>query len=150
MNTLTEFLRQQKKADKPEGLTKRKKEWSNALKALFQQINTWLADAKKEKLVNVKEGEIQITEKALGTYKAPYMTLNFTSKFDKKIVEIRPVGSMIIGADGRVDMVSPKGTYLFLFVASTNKWVHGSGKQPVDFPELTEELFTELLKRSLA
>jgi hypothetical protein len=47
-------------------------------------------------------------------------------------------------------MVSAKGTYLFLYLADQNKWVHGSGTRPSEFRELTDEVFTNLLKRALA
>lgn len=146
MSTLTDFLRQQKKVYDPELLDGMKKEYLAALDALFQKIKTWLAEAKKEKLIDYKEGEKQITEETLGTYKVPFLTL----VFNNKKVEIKPMGSLIIGANGRADMVSPNGTYMFLYFTKEKKWVHGFGMKPADFPELSKDVFEDLLKRSLA
>ena len=65
-------------------------------------------------------------------------------------MKVKPIGSTIIGADGRVDMESANGTFMFLYVAGQHKWVHGVGKRPAEFPTLTEDLFFDLFKRALA
>ena len=113
---------------------------------MFQQIRLWLAEAEQKKLIKVSSAQVELTEEALGTYTAPSLTLTVGAR----IVKLRPIGSTIIGADGRVDMESPNGVYMFLYLAGTKKWVHGLGERPADFPELTEELFTNLLKRALS
>ena len=146
MSTLTEFLREQKEANKPQLRAQRRREWQDALNDFFGQIRSWLKEAERDKLIKVQSGQVKLTEEALGAYKAPCLTLTV----GVKTVKLRPVGSTIIGADGRVDMESHNGAYIFLYLADTKKWVHGSGKQPADFPKLTEELFTNLFKRALA
>ncbi|MEC4679382.1 MAG: hypothetical protein VST67_01630 [Nitrospirota bacterium] len=146
MSTLTEFLRQQKKTNNPQLQAKRKREWLDTVNSFFQQIRSWLAEAEKDKLIKISPGHVELTEETLGTYSAPILTL----MTGPKTVKLRPIGSTIIGADGRVDMESPNGVYMFLYLADGNKWVHGVGKSPTDFPELTEELFTNLLMRALA
>ncbi len=146
MATLTDFLRNQKAADNPERRTQRQKAWLSALDKLFQDIRSWLAEAEREKLIKVRLEKIRHTEENLGTFEVPRLTLTV----DHKTVCLKPIGATIIGADGRVDMVSTKGTYLFLYFADQGEWVHGSGMKPSQFPKLTEEVFTDLLKRALA
>jgi hypothetical protein len=146
MSTLIEFLQRQKEVNKPERQAQRQKEWLGTLNVLLQNIQTWLAEVEQKKLVRITRGSTRLTEETLGTYTAPFLTITF----DKKNVKITPVGSVIIGADGRVDMESSNGTYIFLYLAEKGKWVHGFGKHPVDFPELTKELFENLLQRALA
>ncbi|MEC4681924.1 MAG: hypothetical protein VST67_14670 [Nitrospirota bacterium] len=146
MATLTEFLRNQKAADDPERRTQRQKAWLSALDKLFQKIRSWLAEAEREKLIKVRIEKVNHTEESLGTFKVPRLSLTV----DHKIIILKPIGATIIGADGRVDMVSTKGTYLFLYLADQDKWVHGSGITPSEFQELTEKIFTDLLKRALA
>lgn len=146
MSNLTEFLRLQKVANKPQLRARRLNEWRGALDVLFQQIRSWLAEAEQKKLIKVGSGRVELTEEALGAYTAPFLTLTVGAK----TVKLRPIGSTIIGADGRVDMESPNGIYMLLYRADTKKWVHGFGKQPANFPDLTEKLFTDLLKRALS
>ena len=58
----------------------------------------------------------------------------------------------IIGANGRVDIESKVGTYMLLYRATEDIWVHSAkgDKHPAYFPELTEELFGQLLSKSLS
>lgn len=147
MATLTELLRKQKAADNPDRRTQRQKAWLSALDTLFQKIRSWLAEPEREKLIKARIEKVSHTEESLGTFEVPRLTLTV----DHKTITLKkPIGATIIGADGRVDMVSTKGTYLFLYFADKNKWVHGSGTRPSEFHELTEEVFTDLLKRALA
>ncbi|MEW6245577.1 MAG: hypothetical protein AB1555_02580 [Nitrospirota bacterium] len=145
MGTLTDFLREKQKARSPERQARRRKKYLDAVDAFFEQVRSWLAEAQREKLVKVHEDKIKITEEALGAYTAPCLRLTAAGK----TVKLRPIGSTIIGADGRVDMESVNGTYMFLYFADQEKWVYGMGRQPAEFPELTEDLFTDLLKRAL-
>lgn len=146
MTAITEFLRRQKETDSPHQRAQRQKEWLDAVERLLRHIRSWLAEAQQEKLIKIHPDKIKITEENLGTYTAPYLVLTAAGK----TVKVKPIGSTIIGADGRVDMESTNGTFMFLYIADQQKWVHGVGKQPAEFPDLTEALFTDLLKRSLA
>jgi hypothetical protein len=146
MAAITEFLRQQKEAGSPRRKAERQKKWLDAVDDLFRQIRSWLSEAQQEKLVKIHEDKIKITEETLGTYTAPCLRLTAAGK----TVKLRPIGSTIIGADGRVDMESVNGSYMFLYLADHGKWVYGFGRSPAEFPRLTEDLFIDLLKHALA
>jgi hypothetical protein len=146
MTAITEFLRQQKEAGSPRRRAQRQKEWLDAVEDLFRQIRSWLAEAQREKLIKIHQDKIKIIEEPIGTYTAPSLILATAGK----TVKVKPIGTTIVGADGRVDMESANGTYLFLYLADQHKWVHGVGKRPAEFPELTEDLFADLLKRAFA
>lgn len=146
MTAITEFLRQQKAAGSPRRRAQRQKKWLDAVEDLFRHIRSWLAEAQREKLIKIHPDKVKIIEETIGTYTAPCLILTAAGK----TVKVKPIGSTIIGADGRVDMESANGTYMFLYIADEHKWVHGAGKRPAEFPELTEDLFTHLLKRALA
>ncbi len=146
MTAITEFLRRQKETDSPHRRSQRQKEWLDAVEGLLRQIRSWLAEAQREKLIKIHPDKIKITEENLGTYTAPCLVLTAAGKS----VTVKPIGSTIIGADGRVDMESVNGSYMFLYLADKGKWVYGLGRQPAEFPRLTEGLFTDLLKRALA
>ena len=146
MTAITEFLRRQKETESPHRRVQRQKEWLDAIEGLLRQIRSWLAEAQREKLIKIHPDKLKITEENLGTYTAPSLVLTAAGK----TVKVQPIGSTIIGADGRVDMESANGTFMFLYLADQDTWVHGVGRQPSEFPDLTEDLFTDLLKRSLA
>ena len=146
MTAITEFLRRQKKTDSPHRRVQRQKEWLNTVEGLLGHIRSWLAEAQREKLVKIHPDKIKITEENLGTYTALSLVLTAAGK----TVKVKPIGSTVIGADGRVDMESANGIFMFLYLADQDTWVHGVGRQPSEFPDLTEDLFTDLLKRSLA
>ena len=146
MTAITEFLRRQKETESPHRRVQRQKEWLDAVEGILGHIRSWLAEAQREKLIKIHPDKIKITEENLGTYTAPYLVLTTAGK----TVKVQPIGSTIIGADGRVDMESANGTFMFLYLADQDTWVHGVGRQPSEFPDLTEDLFTDLLKRSLA
>ena len=146
MTAITEFLRRQKETESPHRRVQRQKEWLDAIEGLLRQIRSWLAEAQREKLIKIHPDKLKITEENLGTYTAPSLVLTAAGK----TVKVQPIGSTIIGADGRVDMESANGTFMFLYLVDQDTWVHGVGRQPSEFPDLTEDLFTDLLKRSLA
>lgn len=146
MTAITEFLRQQKETGASRRRAQRQKEWLDAVESLFRQIRSWLAEAQHEKLIKIHQDKIKIVEETIGTYVAPTLILTAAGK----TVKVKPIGSTIVGADGRVDLESVNGTYPFLYLADRRKWVHGVGKRPAEFPDLTEGHFTDLLKRALA
>ena len=146
MTAITKFLRRQKETDSPHRRAQRQKEWLDAVEGLLGQIRSWLAEAQREKLLKIHPDKIKIVEESLGTYTAPCLVLTAAGK----TVTVKPIGSTIIGANGRVDMESANGSYMFLYLADKGKWVYGLGRQPAEFPRLTEGLFTDLLKRALA
>ena len=146
MTAITEFLRRQKETDSPQRRAQRQKEWLDAVEGILGHIRSWLAEAQREKLIKIHPDKIKITEENLGTYTALSLVLTAAGK----TVKVKPIGSTVIGADGRVDMESANGIFMFLYLADQDTWVHGVGRQPSEFPDLTEDLFTDLLKRSLA
>ena len=148
MSNLTQFLRDQKHADKNRAAiaAKKKQDWLEALGKLFDQIRHWLSDAQSEGSIDVIQQQVTLTEEGIGTYKAPALSL----KAGGKTVKLKPKGMTIIGANGRVDMESVKGTYMLLYLSPPDVWVHGTGYKPDQFPQLTEELFSELVKKSLS
>ena len=146
MGSLTDFLRQQKQAGRSRSEAKKLSEWRDALDVLFKQILSWLAEAEREKLIKISKSKVTLTEGTLSGYGAPCLILTAGAK----TVKFRPKGFKIIGADGRVDMEFPNGTYMLLYLSDKKRWVHGFGKRPADFPELTEELFVDLLKKALS
>ena len=150
MSSLIEFLKKQKEKGRNAGVTRERKvlEWQQILNRLFSQIQRWLTEAQMQGLITVTKGKTKITEDTLGTYTTPVLTLATATNS----LRINPVGRTIIGANGRVDIESKVGTYMLLYLEPEGVWVHGAkgAKEPAQFPKLTEELFSELLTKSLS
>lgn len=148
MPDIIEFLRKQKETVQSPGGAKKQQLWLEAVEGLLQQMRAWLAEAEGQSLIKVEPGQISITEETTGTYNAPTLTLSVPST--GKEVKIVPIGRTIIGANGRVDVKSLKGTYLLLYLADQNVWVHGrKGGRPDEFHVVDKDLFVDLLTRSL-
>jgi hypothetical protein len=83
-------------ADRPKLIA----EWQQAVKWLFARVREWLAGYEQSGLLTFSEQEIPLTEEAIGPYRIGVMEL----RAGKATIVLRPVGRIIIGATGRVDM----------------------------------------------
>ena len=87
----------------------RRRIWVNRLEKLLQEItNTWLYSYESEGLLEAQIDKIAIREEVMGEwglYDAPRMTIKMASE----TVTLTPVGMVIFGGLGRVDMVGPLG-----------------------------------------
>ena len=89
------------------------KEWRDAVVRLHDQIREFLDEYIDDGSISVLSiSLVTLSEEALGNYQAPMMRL----KAGPAIVEVKPVGRMIVGATGRVDLYRQGRT-------STNKRV---------------------------
>lgn len=77
------------------------KEWRDAVVRLHDQIREFLTEYINNGSISVLSiSFVNITEESLGNYQASMMRL----KAGPAIIEIKPVGRMIVGATGRVDL----------------------------------------------
>lgn len=92
---------------------KRRTKWLQELNLVFDNVITLLTDAGLSKTA-IKKGEREIVEEKLGQYTAP--TLSVTMP-DGLIIDFDPVGSVIIGGFGRVDVSARNSTSKRLLIA---------------------------------
>jgi len=78
-----------------------KTEWLSNLKALLDNINTWLTPAVRAGTANVSSQAFSISEELLGNYEASGLALDF-GKGRRVLVE--PIAGICIGASGRVEL----------------------------------------------
>ncbi len=72
-----------------------------ALEEFYANIRNWVEDTQ----ISVHETIHEISEEAIGEYKAPGLRL--MNEFDRPIATIAPVGTQIVGASGRADFIGP-------------------------------------------
>jgi hypothetical protein len=88
------------------------KDWLHYLRDLYDRIEGLLQDYIKSGAITVSYREIPMNEENIGAYTASQMTL----KIGPQEITLKPVGTILIGTKGRVDVVGPSGRTRFLLV----------------------------------
>lgn len=147
MSKLMEFLKEKQEEEKHQDVewNKVKKDWLATLDTFFTQIKEWLDEARKNKLLEVYDRGVAVSEEHLGNYKAPALEI----KTKARAVHIEPVGRLIVGAHGRVDMKSWKDERMFLYSQDKRKWFYAAEKRKGGHIPLNESLFNDLLIQML-
>ncbi|MFT8321010.1 MAG: hypothetical protein ABF649_08905 [Bacillus sp. (in: firmicutes)] len=107
----------------------------------MERIKGWLTPSQKEGLINIVEGEIELTEEHFGSYKVPTLELVIGTES----IKVVPVGRFIIGASGRVHIHSLFNRYSVLH-HSEKGWIYRNKRLKGSFQSLTEDDFTKMLK----
>lgn len=88
----------------------RKLEWLDALARFYREVELWLKDYVAADKIQMKSGELLLHEEYIGTY--PAQTRVIIIGADR--VVLKPIGTLLIGTRGRVDMEGPKGSVKFI------------------------------------
>lgn len=140
MSDLNDFLKKKlnEKTKIEFNAEEEKKKWINSVNEIFSNIRIWVEEPIKNNLVEIIDEEVEINEERLGKYKISSLAIR--SLWDT--VYIRPIGRMILGAIGRVDILSTKGKYSILLTVDKGWIVKLDGVYKV----FNEESFAEILK----
>lgn len=93
---------------------KEREDWLGRLDELYRQIESFLAEYIKAGEVKLSYRDIELNEENIGSYSARQMTL----KIGRQEITMTPVGTLLIGAKGRVEVVGPAGRTRLLLVDS--------------------------------
>jgi len=96
---------------------KKKDEWLGDLKKFYVLVKSFLNDFFETKKVSLDEETITIDEELIGKYDVKKLMLYF--KNNKVVFE--PIGTNLIGAKGRVDMIGSVGTVRFVLVPENSE-----------------------------
>lgn len=75
-------------------------EWLEYIETLYNKVENWLDDYIKKGRVALTYEELNITEELIGNYTVKQMNLSFAGN----TIKLKPVGTMLIGTRGRVDI----------------------------------------------
>jgi hypothetical protein len=75
-------------------------EWKDAVASLFAEIRRYLEEYEKDGSLSFSEETTRLTEESLGSYGVPLMKITA----GPAVILVEPVGRLVIGAFGRVDM----------------------------------------------
>jgi len=143
MSEFVDFLKKKKDENLQEEVNwmQIKNEWQQQLKLFMNQIEGWLHSVQKDKLIEIKEKTVTLQEENLGLYDAPSLEL----AIDKEIIKVQPIGRLIIGAKGRVDIVSSYEKYIVLYLID-REWVYRKETDKGKFSDFTKEKFEIILE----
>lgn len=96
---------------------KEKKEWLDFINSFYTQIQEWLEEYKQKGLIKYSYTQKNITEDNIGSYYAKKMDLILAGK----CLTFDPIGTLLIGTKGRIDLIGPKGTIKFLLADKLSK-----------------------------
>lgn len=85
-------------------------EWLKYIDSLYDQVCESLREHIDTGAIKVEYTNIEISEENIGTYSTRAMSL----AIGRKKVTFSPIGTLLIGTKGRVDMEGPYGTVKFI------------------------------------
>jgi hypothetical protein len=123
--------------------TSRLRAWEAAIESFYDTINDFLQPYLDDHRLQLKFGTKQIIEEFMGEYKVRTATIMVGAKS----IQLEPVGAIVIGARGRIDMTGPRGAVKFVLVdkkafePKISARVYIKGEQPpveLEPPEIAE------------
>jgi len=131
----------EKHNEKPIEWDARRDEWLEYLSNFYQKIEVFLGDYKKDEKLDFKYIEKDIFEEYIGSYSAPVLNIQLGSHK----IKLEPIGTNLIGAKGRVDLIGANGKVKFVLVnknslapkIKVNVWIEGE-KPPKEDDGLCE------------
>jgi hypothetical protein len=135
-----------------------KKWWLNQVDNLYADIQNWLKEYIDSKKISIEFSNIDIYEEVLGVYSARQMSIKINDKF----ATLTPVGTVLIGTKGRVDMTGSVGAIRFILADRNAKglkieakkdnqtqtdWVWKITTDPprIEYKDLTQDTFFNCL-----
>lgn len=100
--------RQAAEKTQPEGFDPQQQlqEWQDYLKQLYGDVALYLGEYINTGQATIKFEDITLNEDFSGPYTVPQMNL----RIGDSMVIFEPVGTMLIGSKGRVDVLGPRGS----------------------------------------
>lgn len=104
-----------------EDLVARVADWKSRINSLYETIEKWLSNM--DGYTIKKQDTVYMHEELMQKYSIPPENLNVLDILhnDEYIATIKPIGLWIIGANGRLDIISKKGSIILIDEADNFK-----------------------------
>jgi len=96
---------------------KKKQEWFNFVQQFYDEVGQWLKPYVDQKKLGYDYHDISLTEEYIGTYPLKAMNINFAGQQ----VKVEPIGTLLFGTKGRIDMEGARGRVQFILVDRDSK-----------------------------
>ncbi len=136
-------------------------EWLRHIEQFYDRVLKWLFRYIEQGKIQVTRRNITLTEDNIGSYDTEKLIL----KLANKEVSLTPIGTVLIGSQGRIDMSSSAGEVKFVLVEKDSKgpsmqnteaneksansvslqWKISTSPPSIQFIELNEESFSDAL-----
>ena len=134
--TFDDFVNQQTQAAEVGEFDKEKElaEWKENVDKFYAQVEQFLGDYIAQKKVVLQYAPQPMYEEFYGSYELSTLTI----RIGVSRIQLKPIGTMLIGAKGRIDMTGPRGKVKFVLVSknssapkiSVRVWVSGEQSPP--------------------
>jgi hypothetical protein len=101
-------------------------QWLAQVDALLRALTAWMRPAMEEGLARVDAAKVQVDDD-LGTYEAPALRITLPGL---RVVWVRPVGTLRVGAQGIVDVVCGSNRALLVLNRAGVWKLRGGGPAP--------------------
>jgi hypothetical protein len=120
-NTLDDFIAKKEKERSDFDWDGRKDFWLGAVDALYKDVNKWLEKYVKNGKIEIETTLKKLHEENLGPYEIPLMIIFIQGE---KVV-LDPIGTLILGGYGRVDLKGKNGTVKLIYLEESSKGIMG-------------------------
>lgn len=132
--------------------TDRRDWWIEQVKSLLACVKAWLKPLTDEGTVRVTCSNITLNEeKTLGEYEVPQASVRLGSEE----LKLKPVGSVIVGGFGRIDVIGPMGRAMLVLAPlddnlppeqrrDRSEWLLTHPERRHALRKLTQETFQEI------
>lgn len=140
-------------------------EWLRYLEQFYDRVLKWLFRYIEQGKIQVTRQNITLNEDHIGSYRTEKLIL----KLANKEVSLTPIGTVLIGSKGRIDMSSSVGEVKFVLVEKDSKdpskqsmndrkkpanslslqWKISTSPPSIKFIELNEDSFSDALMEVL-
>lgn len=105
-----------------------KKMWLSSINKLYSDVSTWLEPLKTNPNFKITMDTIVLNEEEVGDYEVQRMIFELKSQR----AFLQPIGTMIIAAKGRIDLIGANGTVKLILV-----------DKQLTKPKVTANIYTE-------
>jgi hypothetical protein len=141
-----EMLNKHEKVKKESDIdwAKKKQEWLHFVQQFYDEVEQWLKPYVDQKKLKYDYHEISLTEEYLETYTVKAMNIHFAGQQ----VKVEPIGTLVFGTKGRIDMEGARGTVQFLLADSKGMKVNVSiGDESKKDPDWTWKIVLKEQRR---
>jgi len=96
---------------------KQKIDWLGFIKSFYDQVEGWFAPYGAAGKLSYEYRKAQITEEYIGTYDVNVMVVDFAGQK----LTLEPLGTLLIGTKGRIDMEGARGRIQFILADKDSK-----------------------------
>jgi len=118
----------------------RKEKWLTSLCDLYDLIKSWLRPLEKDGTLRYSSTQVTLQEDYLGSYHVDVLSLHI----GKLKVDFYPKGTLIVGAEGRVDVRGPKAVRTL--VLSNGQWSVVERSPRLKMLPFNEDSFQDMLQ----